>query len=137
SRIYEYSNSLVRIFSQGDDLESPNGLLVKDGKLFVAAWGLTSDFSNPTKGRLYSLDLTSKQKAPVTAEPLGNLDGLQWDGSAFLVSDWTAGKVFRVSPDGKVRELLQGMKGAADLGWLSGLGLLVLPRMGENRLSAF
>lgn len=136
-KIFEYREYKVSIFAQGNELESPNGLLVRGDKLYVAAWGLTSDFTNRTSGRLYAMDLKSKEITAVTSEPLGNLDGLEWDGKAFLVSDWVAGKVYRVSNDGKAELLLEGLKGPADLGWNGEQRTLVIPRMAENRVSAF
>jgi hypothetical protein len=137
SRIYEYRNSQIKIFAEGENLASPNGLLVREGKLIVAAWGLTSDFANTTAGRLYSIDLKTKEQQPITPEAVGNLDGLEWDGEAYLVSDWVAGKVFRISTNGQVTPLLSGFKGAADIGWLSDSRSLLVPRMGEDRLTAY
>lgn len=137
SRIYVHRRGKTEIFAQGNDLESPNGLLVHDGQLVVAAWGLTSDFTNPTAGRVYSLNLQTKEKVAVTTDPLGNLDGLVWDGRGFLVSDWVAGKVLHVTPDGKSVVVLSGIKGAADIGWLKPGHTLLVPKMAENRLGAY
>jgi DNA-binding beta-propeller fold protein YncE len=137
SRIYEYRDSKVGVFAEGESLESPNGLLVVDGKLVVAAWGFTRDFKNATSGRLYSLDLKTKAQAFITPAPVGNLDGLEQDGSGFLVSDWVAGKVLRIDSSGAVEVLFSGFKGAADIGWIAGERVLLVPRMGEDRVSAF
>lgn len=136
-KIFEYRDSKVSIFAQGNELESPNGLLVRGDKLYVAAWGFTADFTNTTAGRLYSIDLKTKEMSAVTSEPLGNLDGLEWDGKGFLVSDWVAGKVYRVSKEGKAETLFEGLKGPADLFWNGEQQTVVIPRMAENRVSAF
>ncbi len=137
SRIYTYRDAKVSVFAEGDALESPNGLLVADGKLVVAAWGLTRDFKNTTSGRLYSLDLQTKEQKFITPSPLGNLDGLEQEDSGFLVSDWVAGTVSLVSSSGAVEVLFSGFKGAADIGWIAGARVLLVPRMGEDRVSAF
>lgn len=138
SRIYEYREPTIRIFAQGDDLESPNGILVQGGKLIVAAWGRIHDFSQSAKGRLYSLDLQSKEKSPITAEAIGNLDGLEIDGNGnYLVSDPVAGSVFRVSSEGKVTPLLSGFKGSVDIGWIAESSTVLVPSMGEDKISAF
>ena len=103
----------------------------------VAAWGLTTDWSTKTPGRLYALDLNTKALTPITAA-LGNLDGLEQDQDGrWIVSDWAAGKVLRVSPQGKIETILSGFKGPADLGYDARRNILYLPRMQENRVSAF
>ncbi len=138
SRIYLYREPVMSVFAQGDSFESPNGLLVKDGKLWVAAWGLTSDFSNTTKGRFYSINLKTLAKEPVTPEPVGNLDGLEWMGNdAFLISDWVAGRVYRIGLSGTISPVLSGFKGSADIAWVPESNLIVVPRMGEDRVSAY
>jgi hypothetical protein len=128
----------VETFAEGPQLESPNGLFVKSGKIFVAAWGpeIKQDWSTKGPGKLYALDLKTKAMTPVV-EALGNLDGLEpaRDGS-WLVSDWVAGKVYRVS-GGKAQMILSGFGGSADLGYIPGRDILLLPRMKENRVTAY
>lgn len=139
-RIYQVKDGKTQVFAQGDHLESPNGLLVRGGKLYVAGWGMNPapDFTTKVAGHLYTLDLATKQKTLITGDPLGNLDGLQIDKDGnFLVTDWMAGKVYRVSPDGNAQVLLEGFKGAADLGYNPASHTLILPRMGEDRVSTY
>lgn len=141
SAIYKItSKGEVNLFAKGDVLESPNGLLMGKGKLYVAAWGLASpDWSTKTPGRLFSIDLKTKAIDFVTKEPLGNLDGLEMDSDGnFLVSDSAAGKIFRVfSKTGKARVLFFGFKGSADIGYIPKMNLLLVPRMGEDEISAY
>lgn len=139
-KIFSMKGGKASVFAEGEGLESPNGLLVQDGKLVVAAWGsgLAPDWSTKTPGHLYSLDLITKEKKTITAEPLGNLDGIEVDNMAnYLVSDWNAGKVFKVSREGKAELLFYGFKGAADIAFVPGKNLLIVPRMGENLITAF
>jgi len=141
SRIYKIVAGQVSIFAEGADLESPNGLLVVDDRLFVASWGaeMNPDWSTTRPGQLYSLALNGKaRKKMITRIPLGNLDGLEQENSnSFLVSDWMAGKIYRVTRAGKVTELFSGMKGAADIGYVKSQRLLVIPRMGEDQVTAY
>ena len=139
STVYKIQNGVPSIFAQGAWLESPNGLLASGDALLVAAWGLTTDWSTKTKGRLYSLPLKGgKPQTFLTPTPLGNLDGLeQTAGGDLLVSDWVLGKVYRVARDGTSTEVLSGFKGAADIGWIQSKNTLLVPRMSENLVSAY
>ncbi len=137
SRIYKITkDKKVETFAEGPKYESPNGLLVLNKKLYVASWGLTKDWSTKISGRLYSLDLKTKQMRYVTKKPLGNLDGLEVDKKGnFIVSDWVAGKVFQIKPSGKAKTIFYGMKGSADIGIESSSGHLFIPRMNEGVVS--
>jgi len=139
-KIFRIADGKVETFAEGAELESPNGLLIHDGKLFVASWGsgLAADWSTKTLGRIYYFDLKTKQRAPFLTKPLGNLDGLEADGKGgFYVSDWKAGKVFTVSAKGETKQIFGGFKGAADIGFDPINGTLIVPRMGENIVSGF
>ena len=50
SRIYQYKDSKISVLAEGEQVESPNGLLVNGGKLIIAAWGhdIQDDFSTKT-----------------------------------------------------------------------------------------
>ncbi len=139
SAIYEWDQkSAPKIFLKSPELESPNGLLFEGSTLYIAAWGLAADdWSTKTPGRLLALDLKTKKILPLS-KPLGNLDGIErMNGGDFLISDWTGGKVYRVNSEGRATLLLSGFKGAADLGYDPVSGVVFLPRMGENLISAF
>lgn len=138
SKIFRIQNGKIDVFAEGEDLESPNGLLLVGDKLVVAAYGLTTDFSTKLFGRLYTLDLVTKKKTPITVEPLGNLDGLEIDTAGnYWVSDWASGKVFRISAEGKAEAMLSGFRGPADIGLISKQSLIVVPRMMEDTLTAY
>ena len=139
SRIHVWKAGRLEVFAEGPDLEHPNGLLVEGGSLVVAAWGKPeADFSTKVPGRLYKLDLASKKKTLITPIPLGNLDGVEIDGQGgYVVSDWNAGKVFRVGPDGAHRLTRQFAKGAADLAYVALTGVLIVPHMMENKVGAY
>ncbi len=138
SKIYRLSDGKIEVFAEGDQLESPNGLLVRGDKLIVASWGLTRDWKTKVPGNIYSIDLKTKQKTAITKRPLGNLDGIEMDTDGdFLVTDWVAGKLYRVKPDGSSKLILQSFKGSADIGFVARSRSLIVPRMGENKLTAY
>ncbi len=135
SSIYKIKNYESSLFVKGPHLESPNGLLYLSGRLYVAAWGLTTDWSTKIPGKLYWIDRESKSITNITKNPLGNLDGLELDKNGdFLVSDWVAGKVFKVSREGQSSILFEGKKGLADIGYLPTQNLILIPGMLENNV---
>jgi len=137
SKIHKIANGKVSIFMEGNKLESPNGLLWKNGKLIVAAWGLTTDWNTKVLGRLYSVNPKTKQIEYITKTPLGNLDGLEIDKNGdFLVSDWVAGKVFRIDKNGNSKVILVSKKGSADISYVPEHNLLIVPLMKDSKIIA-
>jgi DNA-binding beta-propeller fold protein YncE len=140
SRIVQINNGKPSVLAEGPELQNPNGLLVDRGRLVIAAWGteIADDFSTKTPGQLLALDLSSKQITAITPEPLGNLDGLEPDGrGGYVVSDWIAGKIIHVPKAGQPKAILTLEKGAADIAYLPGKKRLFVPRMVENRVTAY
>jgi sugar lactone lactonase YvrE len=125
-----------QVFLKSEALESPNGLLLDGGKLVVAAWGVGIDpatFATKTPGRLLEVDLKTKAVKPVgDGKPVGNLDGIEKDGSDYLVTDWMAGKLLRITRKGAVTVLKDGFKNSADLGYDAKTHRAVVPDMGAD-----
>jgi len=139
NRIYAVNDGIVTTFAEGEQLEYPNGLLVEGTRLIVGAWGRPeADFTTKVPGRLYALDLGTKQKTLITQKPLGNLDGVESDGrGGYIVSDYLAGKILHVSATGESRELRQFMPGAADIGFVPSINAVIVPHMNENTVAAY
>jgi hypothetical protein len=140
NKIYRYKNGQLSILADGEDLESPNGLLVHGNRLVVAAWGsgIQDDFSTKTPGRLFSLNSDGKGKELITPNPAGNFDGVEPFGDkGYLTSDWYAGTVYLVRTDGSTQLVLQLPQGAADLAYLPKQRLLIVPQMAKNKVTAF
>ncbi|MFO0821113.1 MAG: SMP-30/gluconolactonase/LRE family protein [Pirellulales bacterium] len=140
SRVMQYRDGKVSVFAEGPELECPNGLLVDGDQLLLGGWGVNikEDFSTEKPGRLLALDLKTKKITPITPQPLGNLDGIERDGTGgYLVTDWKAGKVFHVAKDGKATLLLSLPQGTADHAYQIDQKRLILPRMMENKLTTY
>jgi sugar lactone lactonase YvrE len=139
SRIHAVRNGTATTFAEGEELEYPNGLLLDRNRLIVAAWGKpAADFTTEVPGRLYALDLRTKEKTLITPMPYANLDGLESDGrGGFIVSDWLAGKILHVSATGESRLVAQFMPGTADIGVIAASNTVVIPHMQENRVAAY
>ncbi len=96
------------------------------------------DGSTKVAGQLMTFDLKTKERKFLTPEPLGNLDGIELDEHGhYLVSDWFNGKVFHVTADGKATTLLSMKQGTADHAYIAEKRLLILPRMMEDKLTAY
>lgn len=140
SRIYAIKDGKASVFAEGEHLEYPNGLLVDGERLIVASWGKPeADFSTKVPGRLYTLDLKTKQKSLITKQPTGNLDGLDQDArGGYIVTDWIAGKVLQITAAGETRLVRQFKPGTADHTFLYAQGdILILPHMNENKVAAY
>jgi sugar lactone lactonase YvrE len=139
--IYVLEDDTLTLWLRDPELQHPNGLRVEGGMLIVAPWGrdMQEDFSTLTGGHLLQIDLATKAIAPLgSGEPVGNLDGLEPDGSGnWLVTDWIAGAVLRIRPDGSREVLVDLDMGSADLGFATEDGLAFVPMMLNDRLVAF
>jgi outer membrane protein assembly factor BamB len=139
NRIYALKDGKATTFAEGEQLEYPNGLLIDGNRLIVGAWGKPeADFSTKVPGRLYALDLGTKQKTLITPKPFGNIDGLESDGrGGYLVSDYLKGKILRVSASGESTDVRQFMPGAADIGFVPSINAVLVPHMNENKVAAY
>jgi hypothetical protein len=139
NRIYAVKNGKASVFAEGDDIEYPNGLLVEGDKLVVAGWGKPeADFTTKVPGRLFTLDLKTKKKTLITAEPFGNTDGIESDGQGgYIVSDYMAGTIKQVGADGKATVVKQLKQGTADIAYMPGQKLVIVPQMSENKIAAY
>ncbi len=137
NRIHRYHEGKLSVFAEGEQLENPNGLLVVGNQLVVGGWGSGSG-AKKVLGHLYSLDLQTAKKTPITPEPVGNLDGVEAVArGSYVVSDWSAGKIFYIRQEGTVRLLMQLPQGSADLGYVADKLLLIVPQMLENKVTAY
>ena len=121
----------VSTFAPGVEKEFPNGLLIQDNKLIVAAWGNIVDFNTfetDVPGNVFELDLNSGEKTIITTEPLGNLDGIELDEEGnFLVTDFY-GKLYLVDPTkGEAEELLSDLEYSADIALITRQDLVIIP----------
>lgn len=137
SKVHLIKDDNISTFISGPSYDSPNGLLIKKGKLLVASWGLTTDWSSKNKGHLYEVDLKTKKRKNITKIPLGNLNGLELDeDSNYIVSDLVAHKVYQVSPKGQVKLLFSSKDEFADIGYLPSSRTLIVPNMLNDKLKS-
>jgi hypothetical protein len=138
--IWRLSGGKLEPWLSADALINPNGLFVDGDQLVVAAWGvMAEDWSTKVPGHLLAVSLKDKSvKALGSGAPVGNLDGLEPLGKdSFLVSDWAAGKVFRIARSGEATELIALSSGSADLGYDAKSKTAFIPLMKDGKLVAY
>ena len=134
----------LQVWLSDDQLETPNGILVHDGALYVASYGKIAtksfdSFSDAPPGKVLKINLTDKSITPLTNEPLGHLDGIVSDGKGGVyVSDWQAGKLFLIKlEDGAILKTydlakvlgLESAKGLANIAYVKDKQQLWAPMM--------
>ena len=140
-KIFVLADGDLSVLAEGEALQHPNGLSMRDGRLLVAPWGidLQEDFTTKTGGHLLTVDVETGSVEPLgSGDPVGNLDGLEPDGDGnWIVSDWIAGAVYRIADDGSKTMLLDLDTGSADLEYIPDQSLLIVPMMLNNTLVAY
>lgn len=130
----------VAVQNTGKLGEHTNGLLVRDGILYMANWGsgIHDDFTSDVLGTIQKWDLSQPTFKYVDGPKIGNLDGIEIDNDGTIyVSDWIGGKVYKIAPDGTQTLIIEGLKGAADLGLSQTRNRLWVPRMSENLVDVY
>jgi len=124
-----------------DDLMHINGLHIENGKLYVAGWGrnMNDDGSTEIAGNLFTIDLETKEMETLgNGAGVGNLDGLERDANGnFLVTDFIAGALYRISEDGSHETLLDLNTGSADLEVTEDGTVAIIPMMMDGKVTAY
>jgi sugar lactone lactonase YvrE len=130
--VYKLEDGKFTVWLKGDWLNGVNGILAEKNKLCV---GTSSD------GSLRSIDINTKEiNTLLTLGPTVTIDGLRSDGKgSLLISDY-AGRLIRVSPEGKT-ELLLNTKSRqitlADFEYISEKNMVVIPTFTDNRVMMY
>lgn len=140
NQIWVLDGDQFELWLQDVELENPNGLLAEPDRLVVGAWGKPNeDFTTDVPGHLKAVDYASKEITSIgPGEPIGNLDGVEPDGQGgYLVTDWVAGGLYRISSEGKAELLMELNQGSADHEFVESEGLVVIPMMMDGTVDAY
>ncbi len=138
--IWRLAEGKFQVWLTDANLTSPNGLKAEADRLVVGSAG---PFIAGTKTRtpvpLKAVAYDSKAIGVIgNGAPVGHIDGVEPDGQGnYLVTEWSSGTLFRVSPSGKAERLLTVNPGSADLGYVPSRALVVLPMMHDGKVVAW
>ncbi|WP_299433906.1 hypothetical protein [uncultured Maribacter sp.] len=134
-------NKNIEVFIKNDVLEFPNGLWIDGEHLIVATWGPMTNretFETSRKGTLMRINLKTKEIKPIgEGFPIANFDGVVKYGKFYYATDWTGGRLLKISNDGNVEEVISGFSQLADLGINTEKGIIMIPEMSKNRFIFF
>jgi sugar lactone lactonase YvrE len=135
NRIYVVHNGVASVFLESPRLELPNGVLVNGNRLIVATDGAPA---KNAPAALFAIDFTTKALTQITTQSIGTPDGVESDGrGGFIVSDVARGGLYRVNANGESRQIRQLGRQPADIAFIPGRNLLIVPHTGLNRVSAY
>jgi sugar lactone lactonase YvrE len=139
NQIWMLDGDRFELWLENPALENPNGLLAEPDRLVVAAWGkMKEDMSTDVPGHLKAVDYQTKAITDLGDQPIGNLDGLEPDGQGgYLATDWVKGALLRIDASGKAEMLMDLNQGSADLHYLPGEQLAIIPMMVDNAVVAY
>jgi hypothetical protein len=127
NRIYRIYNDKVGIWLDDKLLTSPNGLFIETDNLLIGCQ------------KIVIVSLKDKSLT-VWLDNTGAIDGLKGLGDGrYIFSDWS-GHVFLADKDKKVEKLLDTTPSninAADIEFVPGKQLLLVPTFGDNRVMAY
>lgn len=138
--IWRLSGGKLEEWLKTDALINPNGLFVQGETLIVAAWGaMAEDWSTKVPGHLLQVSLKDKSLTDLgSGKSVGNLDGLEPMGAdSFLVTDWAAGRLFRIMRSGDAVEVLDLPSGSADIGYDGASKTVFIPLMNDGKVAAY
>jgi len=138
--IWRLKDGRFEAWATGPALNFPNGLHAGPDRLLLASWGVIDGegFATSVPGRLKSVAYATAEVTDISPQPVGNLDGVEPDGhGGYFVTDWVAGRLYRMAPGHGHELLLEAGKGAADLGVHPTKGIIALPMMLDSRLDLF
>jgi outer membrane protein assembly factor BamB len=131
-------NTSLQVWLQNPELNGPNGLHFDNNKnklIVVSKFGAgmkVVDLENKTISSLGKEGRTT---------PVGGLDGIESDATEthYYVTDNPAGKVYTVNADGTGYRTLIDLQrqGTADLEFIPGQNMIVIPIMQDNKLAAY
>lgn len=138
NRIFAIKDGRASVFFEGDDIMLPNGVLVDGPRLIVASDGRPARGGGGVPARLVAIDFKTKSVSDVAKAPIGTPDGVEHDGrGGFVVSDVGGGRILHVTSTGDVRVLRQTDRQPADISFIPRTGLLLVPHLGLDRVSAY
>jgi len=138
NRIYKVTQEeQIEVFVESESLEYPNGLWVDGNDLIVATWGPMTNratFETSRKGTIKKIALKTREISSIGKGPIANFDGIVKYGEYYYATDWTGGRLLKISKSGEFTEVITGYSQLADLGIDPESGCIGMPEMSSNRI---
>jgi sugar lactone lactonase YvrE len=86
------------------------------------------------------VDLATKDVTVLANLGAGTIDGIESDLEGNLLVSHNEGRLFRISPDGRVATILDTTAlrmNIADFAWAAGKNMVVFPTFTDSRIAAF
>ena len=131
SCIYKVAGGRAEDWLSSPSVSAPNGIHVLKGTLIVGTNG---------DGCLKAVDLATKDVSVLANLGVGTIDGLESDREGNLLVSHNEGRLFRVSPDGRVETILDTTAlrmNIADFTFAAGKNMVVFPTFTDSRIAAF
>jgi len=129
--IYKVSGGRAEEWLNSPSIPAPNGIHVFKGRLVVGTNG---------DGCLKAVDLATKDISILANLGVGTIDGLESDREGNLLVSHNEGRLFRVSPDGRVETILDTTAlrmNIADFTYAPARNMVVFPTFTDGRVAAF
>lgn len=127
--IFVLANGATTLWTQGDALGGPNGLLVDNDQLLMATFGA---------GNFNTISMADKT-VQMVVDSLPGGDGVAKLGDDFLVSNWN-GEVYHISAEWvktKILDTKDAGSNAADIEFVAAQNLLLVPTFFGNKVVAY
>jgi DNA-binding beta-propeller fold protein YncE len=129
--IFRIASGQAEAWLKSPVLAAPNGIYVLKGKLIVGTNG---------DNCLKAVDLATKEVSTLANLGQGTIDGIASDRDGNLLVSHNEGRLFRVSPDGRVETILDTTAlrlNIADFAYAPGKNMVVFPTFTDSRVAAF
>jgi len=129
--IHKVAGGRAEEWLSGPSISAPNGIRVLKGKLIVGTNG---------DGCLKAVDLATKDVSVLANLGVGTIDGIESDREGNLLVSHNEGRLFRVSPDGRITTILDSTAlrmNIADFAYAPGKNMVVFPTFTDSRVAAF
>lgn len=125
--IYRLVGDSVTAIARGEQLHSPNGIVIEDGAVVMVP---------------FASDVVTRFLSDGTVDTVATLPGGQLDGivhtadGGYVVSSWETGSLYRIAPDGTVSTLADSLDAPADIGYDERRARVLVPLFTTHRVVA-
>lgn len=130
NRIYKLENDELVVYTDNPMLDNPNGITFNNDKLYLVSWGMPA---GSDQGSFKEI-INNGTEVSRIAERIEGLDGIEViSDSEYFVTCFITGSLYYVK-DGVFNKLFGSPEGTADLEYIHGKNIILIPQMSLNKL---